>query len=535
MAPTNLKNLLHRVALRQHAASLGRWIYRFWLGLAVAYLLALLAARLLAVIPDVFTWQTLLFIPAAAIILAMAAARRPNAVTCAHLVDQRAGTKDLFLTTALLDRSPGQYAPLVADSAQRRVKEIRPATVVPFDPWSRTGHVTVAMLALLTLVLVPFQLDPFGKQQHRIEQEQRAERLAETRRQTSERAEALRSRDVDSEHSKEVQQALGELMRQFNQMKPQSPDLNSQQLREQRRRIGEMWQRQREDRLADALNQQSTTQRFGGMQTARTQQWHQDIAAGKVDSIRDEISQLQQLAEQMRQTQDPDERREMRRELEQRMRNLNEFCQGQGAGGLGEAMSRAMQQLDLASGEGLSDQAMQALAESLDLSQSELQQLAQQMSDMQSLEEALEALRQAQQLSDLEPLDGSDCQSCQSMGDYAALYRKLMVQCQGQGNGPGMGGAGTGKGNVASEDPTQSTQFQSERAPTALQAGRVILEWRTRGVATTGEADVNYEQSIAEVRQNVSEAILQEDIPAGYHDDIREYFDTIDQAAQPSP
>jgi ABC-type Na+ efflux pump permease subunit len=82
MAARNLKNLLHRVALRQHVVSLGRWVYRFWLALAVAYLLALLAARLLAVIPDVFTWETLLFIPAAAIIFAMAAARRPSAAVC---------------------------------------------------------------------------------------------------------------------------------------------------------------------------------------------------------------------------------------------------------------------------------------------------------------------------------------------------------------------------------------------------------------------------------------------------------------------
>jgi hypothetical protein len=202
---------------------------------------------------------------------------------------------------------------------------------------------------------------------------------------------------------------------------------------------------------------------------------------------------------------------------------------------MGEAISRAMQQLDMASGEGMSDQAMQALAESLNLSQQELQQLAQQMQDMQSLEDALEAIRQAQQLSDLQPLDGSDCESCQSMSDYAALYQKLMAECQGQGNGPGMRGPGTGEGNIAPEDPAQSTQFQSERAPTALQAGRVIMEWRTRGVAATGEADVNYEQSISEVRQNVSEAIVQEDIPAGYHDNIREYFDTIDQAAPSSP
>ena len=35
-----------------------------------------------------------------------------------------------------------------------------------------------------------------------------------------------------------------------------------------------------------------------------------------------------------------------------------------------------------------------------------------------------------------------------------------------------------------------------------------------------------------QVKQGVSEAILLEQIPPGYHDSIQRYFDTIDQSAE---
>jgi hypothetical protein len=61
-------------------------------------------------------------------------------------------------------------------------------------------------------------------------------------------------------------------------------------------------------------------------------------------------------------------------------------------------------------------------------------------------------------------------------------------------------------------------------------AGKVLLSMQTKGLSDTGEAEENYAKSISEVKQGVSEAILQEQVPPGYHEEIKKYFDTLKPA-----
>ena len=121
------------------------------------------------------------------------------------------------------------------------------------------------------------------------------------------------------------------------------------------------------------------------------------------------------------------------------------------------------------------------------------------------------------------------------MGDYAALYARLMAAGAGAGAGAGMGGPGIGEGGVAPEDETTKSDFKSEQSKSALTAGKILLQWKTQGMSDAGAAQQNYMEKVAAVKQGASEAVLQEQVPPGYHQAISKYFDTIGEGlAKPS-
>ena len=60
------------------------------------------------------------FIPAAALVTALLVHRRPSVPEAARRIDVHQGTHDLFLTLSLLERSAGDYKPLVARDAASR-------------------------------------------------------------------------------------------------------------------------------------------------------------------------------------------------------------------------------------------------------------------------------------------------------------------------------------------------------------------------------------------------------------------------------
>jgi hypothetical protein len=130
----------------------------------------------------------------------------------------------------------------------------------------------------------------------------------------------------------------------------------------------------------------------------------------------------------------------------------------------------------------------------------------------------------------MEKLDGEACEGCQSMADYAKLYEQLLAQMGGIG--PGMGDQGIGEGGKAPEDDTVDSGFKTERTKTTITAGKVLLSLKTRGVGEKGDAKTSYRDAVKAVKQGVSEAILTEQIPPGYHDGIRNYFDSIRESPE---
>jgi hypothetical protein len=88
-------------------------------------------------------------------------------------------------------------------------------------------------------------------------------------------------------------------------------------------------------------------------------------------------------------------------------------------------------------------------------------------------------------------------------------------------------GAGYGYGPRPYGDENSTNRFQPEKSAPLLQPGRMLMEWKTREVSEAGPAREEYLRAVRDVRQQASEAVLEEQIPPGYQAAIKKYFDTL--------
>jgi hypothetical protein len=188
--------------------------------------------------------------------------------------------------------------------------------------------------------------------------------------------------------------------------------------------------------------------------------------------------------------------------------------------------------------EGLeSKEACEACEKSLDLAKMELQEIAQSAKDLQALEEALKVIQMAKQLNDKEQLDGDQTEGAQSLEEYAEFYAQLMAQLglmeeeEGEFDEEGnlLGGRGMGRGGKAPEDESVETGFKSEQSKSAVTAGKVLLSVKTKGLSDKGDARKEYREALQKVTQGYNEAILQEQVPPGYHENIKTYFNNLER------
>jgi len=369
---------------------------------------------------------------------------------------------------------------------------------------------------------------------------QRQQQLSEQREQAREISKATQARAAlleqqrTGEQTDAVKLAIANLEKVFQDARTNDKAGTLARLNEQQKLFGQLWKQTSEEKLKNALNLPPPSQSFGLADPAKTQQLRNDLEKGDVSSAEKELEALQQMAQELAKTQDPVEREKLRQELMDRLQNLKDTMDQQlNSQALDTDLQRALEQLALSDAPGLSGESLKGMGDSLRLTQEELQQLAKAMADMKNIEEALKALQMAKALHNLKPLDGQDFIG---LGDLAAYAAFCEGQCDSLCAGMGMK-EGYGYGPRPYGDENSKTGFQPEKSPSLLQPGRMLMEWKTREVSEAGPAREEYLRAVQDVRQQASEAVVQEQIPPGYQTAIKKYFDTLsnDSGANPQP
>lgn len=489
--------------------------------------------------------MTLAAVPAAValgLVIATLLARRPDRSLAAQAADAYAGTKDLFLTVTRLEADPqreGDYAPLVLRDAEALAKrvEVRRAVAIPFERPLVAATAGLAV-ALAMAFLVP-QFDLFGKQAAANEVAKERKVLKALEKVTEERKAELRKKNPEAELSEDVEQSVEQLKQSLKQMQPTKKQENLKILSDRQKDLGQKWRKVSAESLKNLFNNRSSDQAFGDVADGeQIKKWTKELQEGSTESLKKEMDSLKQDLQKLANTTNPVERQEQLRKVEERLKQMERFAREKANNKqLAASLKRAMTQLDAArkasmskeAQKAMSNEAMQSMKESLEVSKMELEEMAQSARDLKELEKALQTLQMAKKAAEKSELDGQECEDCVTLEDYQEYYKELVAQF-GEGDGEGMGNRGIGEGGVAPEDETSKTGFKTEKSKSAVTAGKVLLSLQTKGLSDTGEAEENYAKSISDVKQGVSEAILQEQVPPGYHEEIKKYFDTLKPA-----
>jgi hypothetical protein len=528
------QTLLSRTLLRLRvtaAARRGLWALLVFGAAYAVFLLTVRLTGLWRLAPEAFVLAGL---PLAAALVGVIWPRRPTLKDAARAVDRHARTDDLFLTMLLLENSPGEFQPLVAAQAEAKAARIRSGEVAPLRINGRLAAISLALL--LCAGLVPFvpQLDPFGRVEAAQQAEKESQKLQETKTATKVRmAEIEREKTSDAE-AKEVEQALKALKMSMNAARPKAQAANAKMLAAAQKDLADQWRKISADKLKDLLAQSSLAQQFGSSAAGESKKWLEDLQAGSTDKLKKEMKALQQDMEELAKTKDPVSKAQLKKRLREKLDALAEFAKDQaGSKTLAAAIKRAQEQMRMGAkseedGKS-SEEAMKAAAESMKLAEKELEQVAQSAKDLKELEKGLATLQKAKQLNKSDQLDGQKLEGADSLDDYQAMFDKLM---KGRTANPDEGGYGDG--SQREEKDGAKSKFKTQISKSHITKGKVLLTLKTKGMGEHVDFKEQYKSAVHDVKQGVSEAILQEEIPPGYHDGIKNYFESLDELPKTS-
>ena len=534
--------LLNQVQNRLRAASFARALHWWTLGGFVLACATVLAVRLLGLLPEnrqPLAW--LLVFPAVAAGAAWLFYRRVEKTAAARAVDQHAKTDDLFLTLATLSSSAGEYQPLVEQSAARVATRIVPANVVPYKVERPIGMQAGVLCILALLVWLLPTLDPFGNVEAATKVEKAKKDIELVRKAVKTREEKL-SQEVKTaqERDDKLNEQMKELMASLRQMRPLEKKPNSKVLQDHRGSLNDMWKNVSSEELREMLSQSISDQQFGGQRTQKMNEWLKQLQQGNSDMLQQQLDQAKETMEAMLEAKTPEDRQKLASQLRRQLQDMKKFSSEKASSPeLENALNQALKALEALAakkqnGEATSEEEMQmaqeaaeALRESLELSKTELQELARSAKEMKQLEEALKTLQQAEKLNSDGQLDGEQCEGCKSLAEYAEKYKKMMA-------GMGQGGEGEREkgGSPMDEDDSDPEGYKDEKTKTQIQAGKVLLSIKTKEAATEKDFDPEelkkYESTVSEIKSGVQAAIENEQIPPGYVDGIKSYFDNLD-------
>jgi len=526
--------LLESIDFRVRIARRARAACRAATVVALGCCLAAVLARLTGIDGN-WGWWWYALPPALAALIAAAVTRAAAPLTAARLADQAAGTADLFVTIA----SPhhGAFAPMVATAAAQAAATLRPATVAPWRPWPQARWLVAAAVAGTAILLFVPHLDPFHRQEARLRAERSREILAQQARQAQLRASDLQAARPEAERSAAVEQALTAAVNALQALPKADPQAQAR-LAEVAKAANELL-KERLDRAAGSAAAAKDDQGLG--QPEQQEALRQQLAKGDTAATEAKLTEVTALAQQLAASSDEAERQVLRRQLDQKLKELAGAAGDRS--GLGQALAKAMDQLGSSASPELAKAAMEALADSLSQAQLEAKAQGQNARDLQALKDALKTLQAARQAA--KDGKGGELPKDGSLADYAKFFAEELAKKQGQGgtkkcqgsgcpNCPGDGscqgnGNGSGKGEGwgkrdAPDDPSVVTDFTPEQAASQQRPGKILMQWKAQGAADPGKVEALRQAAAEQSGQHVSEALVNEQVPPGYHEAVREYF-----------
>ncbi|MFI4850353.1 MAG: hypothetical protein ACIAZJ_14695 [Gimesia chilikensis] len=528
---TKSNRLIERVQRRLALAVWGRALFVSFVISASLYLALMLFSRLTGYWTGWFPLESISSVAIGTLVLSAILFRRPDREQAARLIDQRQGTKDLFLTVTMLEQAVGNYKPLVAQDAEKQAQKIKPAQVVEFAWAKRVGWVCASTLVLfLTLQYAP-QLDPFGEVQAAEIEQEKVKEFQKEKKATKARMAELKNKDngAGDEESKDVKLAVENLKSDFRKMTPGKKQENAKTLAGHQKSLGGKWRQRAEENMKSMMMKADQAQKFGGMsKDDGMKKWSKELQEGSTQSLTKEMDELKDQLQRLMKEKDPVKREKLQNEIQKKLKEMESFAREQTSSKpMAAALKRAMKQMQMAQSKGLSpEEAFKEAMESMDLAKMELKEVAQSAKDMKKLEEALKVLQMAKKANDKSGLDGEACENCMTLEDYEELYAEMMG---GDMPGEGTGNEGQGGGGKVDEDDTGDKGFKTEKSKSAITAGKVLLSFKSKGLSDSGEARKNYNKLVTDLKQGMSEAIMQEQIPPGYHDGIKKYFNSLEK------
>jgi len=507
--------------------------------LACVYAGLLLIGRLTGLFPHWFSLWSVAIVPGIAFLTAIFWPGRPDEAMAAAAIDQTHGTKDLFLTVRSLRETDGTYDQLVVRDAERTAQKVDASRVVPFE-WGGQSLISAATLGALLLAawLIP-TYDMFGNVAKAEQTETERKLLEVSKKQTEDRKKQLAKIDTEKENSDEVETAVEKLQKDLQRMKAGDRRKNQSRLNKQQKEIGEKFRKLNSGELKSLFDKAKSDQKMGALNDQEMfRKWKKELQEGSSAALEKQAEQIKDDLERLAKEKDPVKRSEMKRQIKKKLKELDDFSSNEvGSKALNAALQRAMQQLESAENGELSEEAMEALKESLDVAQQEMQKLSQSARDLESLEDALRMISMSKKLNAEDQLDGEMFDGEMSLEDYAEMYAQMMgeMQGEGEGDGEGTGGEGFGGSDGVEEDDSITTDFEDKKAKAAIQKGKILFSMKTKGLSDTGAvADADYTKVLGEINQSLDDVIEQEEIPPGYVGGIKKYFDALEKKKAPA-
>lgn len=580
----SVSTLCSKVAGRMQLNRILKRLQIFVVIFSIIYALLLLTSRLTGLIPDLFSLSTVLIPLLSGILVAVLVPFKVSLKESARQIDTASNTDDLFLTAATISGVNGQFKDLVSKQAETKAGELKPEKIVNFNWQPVFRNAAIALAALLIGIYALPQLDPFGKEEERVKAQQKNKSLEEARKETEKRLVQLKK---EAERPKDTNAAKIELTEIFKKLKLAPPEENREKLREQRRKMARMWSDKNKQLSEEKKKLKISSQTFG-LNSDELRKIAKDLKQGDTKGAVKKVSELKEKLEALAEGDLTDEKKkeiaDIKKEIEDLRDALNE---GMGSESVKAAIDRAMSQLeelddetkealaDAAKSLKLSERELQRLQKMMD-EMEELQQmmqtaqqadqLAQQMQngengqtppEYESFQEYQEYFdqqnqngQQQAQNKKCETCEGSGkCKKCNGSGEDVEDH--VCINCHGNGKCPdcngsgsqgggksgggqgsgtgqqqiaggGTNGLGGGGGQPGENDTETSTVKQNAKSKT--QPGKILMEWKTKGLSEAGEVNEDYQAAMQEIREGVDEAISKEKIPPGYHEIIKKYF-----------